>query len=604
MSSVNLTGGGPSTTPGIITRAFNRATTFAHHLFKGSEKTSAIGPPIILEEKVPEPKNHTGQVVSTTDTRAKKTHSLRGLISKPFTKNNGTSKTQTKSTEGAPKTLLQRGIKKTRQNLKIAAQFIIQGSKLVGFGIAAGLRHHNFAKADALKAQAMKSLHRFINVFFSVKFGNKISAPCRNIGKTPDLNQGVDKEKISEFQNKARRFSIPLGASSEKIIKDGCCQALIVVALGKYHEASDGQKKPLSNILHEMDTERGVPSEATALQAVYESFDLSLDSDRCGKDGVANTIDAMLVQQLGASFDTSAIHTQLTRPGPYTDVYATKVLHSLAVHELIQNHPSISEVDQHAMYALLADCENPQSKLPTFSSLKSPNQQKNDSLFYQTFQPQMHRIRSAESFEDVRDLFEECTQNMDLLEKGQCRTMLETLISCNRFLNFPGREKGEDSFTVLDHDPVTQARLLHHTHSITDQCQLKTLFGIQGMEIRKVKAMGDPAFRKSDQDFLNKLDKLTPGSYSIGIETNFLGNDSEHALSLIKNPNGSFTILDPNVGTIECQNLEDCKVEFGKLLNNYPEPKNRFPGSSGTNHMISIYKVVPQSNQGPTRNYV
>lgn len=95
--------------------------------------------------------------------------------------------------------------------------------------------------------------------------------------------------------------------------------------------------------------------------------------------------------------------------------------------------------------------------------------------------------------------------------------------------------------------------------------------------------MGSHLQFKDDAAYLENLDKLKEGFYFVSMEL----PQGRHAVSFIKEADGSGYILDPNNLQLKFKNIDEAKGLFNKLLATYPRPGS----NSSTSSKLEIYKI-------------
>lgn len=544
--------------------------------------------------------SHSGSIIPSTQPQAKRIQTHRFRCSLPFSKSAQTESSSKREKLSEAKSLFQRKLSRVGQGFHLVNQIIRCGASAIGSYFAAFVRRNNLIKADNLKGRGAAQLFNIGMLFMQFKFEGKVSAGCKNIIK--DAQIGKNNPYTEAYAKKAK---LPVKNSTEenplgrkKMIKDGCCVSMVAVTLSRYHHQNvqDSRlRNSVAAILKDMEAEKGVHPRAAALQSVYENFNMELYPDGPGSEqNTANHyLASILKQELGIAFNSQKIEEKILSKGGLVNVARAKILDALAVHSLINNHPYISPVDRHALFQMLSQNDTFD---PSFSMLNPQTELAKDSLFFERFSPRMQELKQAKTPEEAQKLFQERTEGLDSMEIDQCQRLFTLLIDCQSFLTYEGRNRGEPGANALAHNPRLEAQLELKLTQMTSLFEDKSLFALEGLELRKVPKMTDVAFRRSDQEFYSQIKDINPGTYALTIETNFFGNDAAHAISLIKNGNGSYTIFDPNFGSIECKNYDDCRKQLQKLVKTYPEPKKSFPGSTGPNHMISILKVVPAAS--------
>ena len=109
--------------------------------------------------------------------------------------------------------------------------------------------------------------------------------------------------------------------------------------------------------------------------------------------------------------------------------------------------------------------------------------------------------------------------------------------------------------------------------------------------------LGHPSAHSDDASSLRNFSKLPAGDYLISIHVGYAG----HAITYIKNDDGSGVILDNNFRQLYCKDAETAKDLLLQLLSKYPSIKSFKPGYQGKkdqHHHIIISKYELISTEG------
>lgn len=114
----------------------------------------------------------------------------------------------------------------------------------------------------------------------------------------------------------------------------------------------------------------------------------------------------------------------------------------------------------------------------------------------------------------------------------------------------------------------------------------EALLSLRGLKMDPcAEKMGYHMQFKDDAQYINNLDKLDPGFYLLSIKTKFGG----HAVSLVKEDDGSGYLIDPNNRTLKFSNDKEAKELVNALTSTYSQPETLVPGHPY--HKLAFFKI-------------
>lgn len=112
------------------------------------------------------------------------------------------------------------------------------------------------------------------------------------------------------------------------------------------------------------------------------------------------------------------------------------------------------------------------------------------------------------------------------------------------------------------------------------------LFSLKGLSLTPcTDVMGKHVQFRDDAGYLNNLDNLEPGFYFLSIKTKSGG----HAVSFIKEADGSGYLIDPNNRKLKFSNDAEAKELANTLVSTYSQPEGIIPGHPY--HKLSLFKI-------------
>lgn len=121
----------------------------------------------------------------------------------------------------------------------------------------------------------------------------------------------------------------------------------------------------------------------------------------------------------------------------------------------------------------------------------------------------------------------------------------------------------------------------------------EALLAVKGLSMNPcTDIMGNHMQFRDDAGYLNNLDKLDKGFYLLAIKTQ---GGAGHAVSFIKEADGSGYLIDPNDRKLKFSNASEAKELANKLTSLYSEPSSKIPGHPY--HKLSFFKIEKNSEK-------
>lgn len=156
-----------------------------------------------------------------------------------------------------------------------------------------------------------------------------------------------------------------------------------------------------------------------------------------------------------------------------------------------------------------------------------------------------------------------------------------------------------DKRARLVSDPLIKAALFHLSAIDPEMASMKLVAAARGLKMESVEhIMGNSVTFKDDQSYLKNISLLPKGVYNINF-SNWVFEHKGHAITYVKEEDGSGYLLDPNGAQLKCEKAphpDDAEHLLHRILSFYIEATDHpapLRGEGDRHHQIYIYKYEP-----------
>ncbi len=451
--------------------------------------------------------------------------------------------------------------------------------------------HFRMKRVDS-KLINLKNSKQLDSIFYGHRLPGGINIVQKNAAERQaeivEAKQELSKQLLAEVQKKHPHSKLSDVASKE-LLTEGICFGIMVDLADHY---LNGDKAEMEHLYSEL--AKGGSAEAEIYQGAIKGVEAKVSHSH-----VIDTLYASIDQMKNDATDST-----LSKTLPHFDRKHQSALRSVIFNlttidtnppdfmESIRNNETYANmlfpVDEDQETSFMSGFQKSQSEIQqvglTFLMAKTFETIKNENRSLRT---EMHDGKDVLNFSYVQgkllhELNTEFKKKMENASPEHKSFLIKRREQLIGEIKLAAAAEEYNTRGAISTDPLLKTIFENKSLMINQS----TLLALKGLSMSPcTEAMGNHLEFRDDAGYLNNLDNLEPGFYLLSITT----KNGGHAVSFIKESDGSGYLIDPNDRKVKFSNNAEAKELANALTSTYSQPETIVPGHPY--HKLALFKI-------------